>query len=157
MRRKEKELTDKKDIEDIIKRASVCRIGLSMDGEPYVFPVNYGYQNGNLYFHSAQQGQKIDMIKKNPRVCFQMDTDTEIIPADIACDWSIKYRSVIGFGKAEFLKSPEQKRLALKTIMSHYSSQDFTFDDESLDSVCVICIHIEKMTGKMSGYLKNRL
>lgn len=152
MRRKDKEITDKKDIEDIIKRAAVCRIGLSVDGEPYVFPVNYGYHNGNLYFHSAQQGQKIEMIKKNPRVCFQMNTDVEIVPAEKACDWSLKYSSVIGFGKAEFLKSPEEKRLGVKTIMSHYSEQEFTFVEESLGSVCIICIRIEKMTGKKSGY-----
>jgi nitroimidazol reductase NimA-like FMN-containing flavoprotein (pyridoxamine 5'-phosphate oxidase superfamily) len=152
VRRKDKEITDQKDIEAIIDRADVCRIGLSVDGDPYVFSVNYGYSEGKLYFHSAQQGQKIEMIQKNPRVSFQMETDVEIVPADKACDWSIKYRSVIGFGKAEFLNSPEEKRFALKTIMSHYSDKKFDFAEESLSSVCIICIKIEKMTGKKSGY-----
>jgi nitroimidazol reductase NimA-like FMN-containing flavoprotein (pyridoxamine 5'-phosphate oxidase superfamily) len=152
MRRKDKEITNKKDIKDIIRKAQICRIGLGVDGEPYVFPVNYGYHNGNLYFHSAQQGKKIEMIKRNPRVCFQMDTDVEIVPAEKACDWSIKYRSVMGFGKAEILNSLEEKRFGLKTIMSHYSDKEFTFDKESLASVCIICIRIEKMTGKKSGY-----
>ncbi len=152
MRRKDKEITDKKILEEIIAKATICRIGLSANGEPYVFPVNYGYRDGHIYFHSARQGQKIEMIKKNPRVCFQMDTDVEIVPAEIACDWSIKYRSVIGFGKAEFLNSPEEQRLGLKTIMSHHSDQEFTFAEDSLSSVVIICIHIEKMTGKMSGY-----
>jgi nitroimidazol reductase NimA-like FMN-containing flavoprotein (pyridoxamine 5'-phosphate oxidase superfamily) len=88
----------------------------------------------------------------NPRVCFQIDTDVEIVPAEKACDWSIKYRSVIGFGKAEFLHSPEEKRRALKTIMSQYSDREYTFTKESLASVCIVCIHIEKMTGKKTGY-----
>jgi nitroimidazol reductase NimA-like FMN-containing flavoprotein (pyridoxamine 5'-phosphate oxidase superfamily) len=152
MRKKDKEIIDKKDIEKIIKEATVCRIGLSAEGEPYVFPMNYGYREGFLYLHSAQQGQKIDLMRKNPYVCFQMDTDVEIVPAEKACDWSTRYRSVIGFGKAEFLHSPEEKKQALKTIMSHYSDQEYTFADESLTSVCIICIRIEKMTGKKSGY-----
>jgi nitroimidazol reductase NimA-like FMN-containing flavoprotein (pyridoxamine 5'-phosphate oxidase superfamily) len=152
MRREDKAIMDKKEIENIIRKATVCRIALSDDGEPYVFPVNYGYREGFLYFHSAKQGYKIEVIKKNPRVSFQMDTDVEIISAEKACDWSIKYRSVIGFGKAEFIQSLEEKRLALETIMSHYSNEDFTFSDESLASVCILRIPIEKMTGKMSGY-----
>ena len=152
MRRKDQEITDKKDIEEIVRKATVCRIGLSAEGEPYVFPVNYGYREGCLYFHSAHQGQKIDMMKKNPHVCFQMDTDTEIIPSEKACDWSIKYRSVIGFGKAALLNTLEEKRQALRTIMSHYSDREYTFAEESLASVCIVCIHIEKMTGKKSGY-----
>jgi hypothetical protein len=81
-----------------------------------------------------------------------MDTDVEIVPAKNACDWSTKYRSVVGFGKAEFLNNPEEKIFGLGMIMSHYSDQDYTFDDDSLASVCVICVHIEKMTGKKSGY-----
>jgi hypothetical protein len=81
-----------------------------------------------------------------------MDTDVEIVLAEKACDWSIKYKSVIGFGKVEFCHSLEEKTSALKTIMSQYSDQDYTFTEESLASVCIVCIHIEKMTGKKSGY-----
>ena len=152
MRRKDKEITDKEVIENIITKAAICRIGLSENGKPYVFPVNFGYHDGNLYFHSAQKGHKIDIIKKNPRVCFQMETDVEIIPAEKPCDWSIKYRSVIGYGKAEFLHNLEKKRRALKAIMSHYTGHEYAFSEESLVSVCIICIRIEKMTGKKSGY-----
>ena len=152
MRRKDKEITDRTVIEEIIAKASVCRIGLSANGEPYVFPVNYGYHDECLYFHSAPQGKKIEMLRQNPHVCFQMDTDVELIPAEKACDWSIKYRSVTGFGKAEFLHDPEGKRHAMQSIMSHYSDQKFTFAEESLVPVCIVCIHIETMTGKMSGY-----
>jgi nitroimidazol reductase NimA-like FMN-containing flavoprotein (pyridoxamine 5'-phosphate oxidase superfamily) len=155
MRRKDKEITDKKVLEEIIAKATICRIGLSVDGKPYVFPVNYGYDGESLYFHSAQQGQKIEMIKKNPCVCFQMDTDVEIVPATKACDWSIKYRSVIGYGKAEFLLRLPEKRNALSAIMSHYSGRDYVFSEESLASVCIVRIHIEKLSGKKSGDFEN--
>ena len=152
MRRKDKEITDKKEIEEIIKKATICRVGLSVGDEPYVFPVNYGYHKGCLYFHSAKDGQKIEMMKENPQVCFQMDTDVEILPADIACDWSIKYRSVVGFGRAKFLDSPEEKKHALKRIMLQYSDREYSFTEESLESVCIVCIHIENMTGKKAGF-----
>jgi nitroimidazol reductase NimA-like FMN-containing flavoprotein (pyridoxamine 5'-phosphate oxidase superfamily) len=152
MRRKDKEIADKKHIEEIVEKAMVCRVSLSDEGEPYMFPVNYGYSEGCLYFHSACQGKKIEMMQKNPRVCFQMDIDVELVPTEKGCDWSIKYKSVIGFGKAVFLHSPEEKKHALKKILSHYSDQEYTFSEDSLASVCIICIHIEKMTGKKSGY-----
>jgi nitroimidazol reductase NimA-like FMN-containing flavoprotein (pyridoxamine 5'-phosphate oxidase superfamily) len=152
MRRKDKEITDEKVIEEIIAKAQICRIGLSMEGEPYVFPVNFGYRDRCLYFHSAQQGRKIEMIKKNPRVCFQMETDVELIPTEKACDWSIKYRSVIGYGKASFLNNRAEMKEALDTIMSHYSDRNFIYSEESLSSVCIVCIHIESLTGKNSGF-----
>jgi nitroimidazol reductase NimA-like FMN-containing flavoprotein (pyridoxamine 5'-phosphate oxidase superfamily) len=152
MRRKDKEIADKEEIEEIVKKAMICRVSLSVGGEPYVFPVNYGYRDGCLYFHSAQQGKKIEMMRKNPHICFQVDTDVEIVPAENACDWSIKYKSVIGFGKAEFLYSLEEKKQALQTIMSQYSDLEYTFTEKSLASVCIVCLHIEEMTGKKSGY-----
>ena len=139
-------------MEEIIAKAQICRIGLCVDGEPYVFPVNFGYRDRCLYFHSAKQGRKIEMIKINPRVCFQMETDVEIIPNAKACDWSIKYRSVIGYGKASFLNNRDEKKEALDTIMSHYSDRNFIYSKESLSSVCIICIDIKSMTGKNSGF-----
>jgi nitroimidazol reductase NimA-like FMN-containing flavoprotein (pyridoxamine 5'-phosphate oxidase superfamily) len=152
LRRKEKEISDKKEIVEIVRKAQTCRIGLCDDDQPYVFPVNCGYKEGFLYFHSAQEGRKIEIIKKNPKVCFQMDVDQEIIPAEKACDWSIRYRSVMGFGNAEFVNSPEEKKEALDTIMLHYSSREYMFTESSLNSVCIVRICIDKMTGKQSGY-----
>lgn len=152
MRRKEKEISDRKEIVEIIRKAQTCRIGLCDDGQSYVFPVNYGYKDGFLYFHSAQEGRKIEIIKKNPKVCFQMDVNQEIIQAENACDWSVRYRSVMGFGKAEFVNSLEEKKEALDTIMFHYSSREYIFTEACLNSVCIVRIRIDKMTGKQSGY-----
>ena len=150
MRKKEKEITKKAAIEDIITKSLVCRLALSDDNSPYIVPLCFGYKDKVLYFHGSQKGKKIDIIKKNPMVSFELDTDTEIVKAEDACRWTMKYRSVIGFGKALLLEDIEEKRKALNIIMSQYSDRIFQFDDAILKKMGVIKVEIESMTGKQS-------
>ncbi|MFX1558003.1 MAG: pyridoxamine 5'-phosphate oxidase family protein [Promethearchaeota archaeon] len=153
MRRKEKEIIDKKEIESIIERATVCRIGLSEDSIPYIIPVNFGYNNNFLYFHSAPVGKKIDIIRNNNNVCFEMDIDHELLILDNICNSSMKYRSIIGFGKASFITNAEEKRKALKIITNHYVSKDLNeFNESLLKKIAIIKIEIENMTGKKSEF-----
>lgn len=79
MRRSEKEVNDIHEIESILKQTSICRIGLCVDNIPYVVPMNYGYRDNCLYLHSAKEGRKIDIIRENPNVCFEVDTDIELV------------------------------------------------------------------------------
>jgi len=151
MRRKEKQIAEKSDIESVIRNAIVCRIALSDNNLPYIVPVCFGYQENTIYIHGALEGRKIEILRKNNHVCFEFDIDTEIIEGKSACDWGVKYRSVIGFGKAFFLEDPEDKRKALGIIMNQYSNQSFHFPDKSLSKTAVIKIEIESMTGKESG------
>jgi len=150
MRKKENEITEASAIETIITKSLVCRLALSDDNSPYIVPLCFGYEDKVLYFHGSQKGKKIDIIKKNPRVCFEFDTNTEIVKAEDACHWSMKYRSVIGFGKAVLLKDKEEKRKALNIIMGQYSDGTFQFDDAILKKLGVIKVEIESMTGKQS-------
>ena len=150
MRKKEKEITKKSAIETVIAKSLVCRLALSDNDSPYVVPLSFGYKDKVLYFHGSQKGTKIDIIKKNPKVCFEFDTDTEIVKAEDACRWTMRYRSVIGFGKAMFLEDIEEKRKALDIIMSQYSNRIFQFDDAILKKTGVIKVEIESMTGKQS-------
>ena len=120
MRRKEKEITDKETIESILHRANVCRLAMCQDNIPYLVPMNFGYRDDTLFFHSAWKGRKIDMLKKNDRVCFEVDIDHELVTGDQACDFSMKFLSIIGYGKASFIEDSEGKRKALDIIMSHY-------------------------------------
>lgn len=153
MRRKDKEITDKKEIEAIIERATVCRIGLSEDNLPYVIPVNFGFKDNNIYFHSAPMGKKIDILKKNNNVCFEIDIDHEIIISDDKCNSSMKYRSVIGYGKAVIVDDLNEKREALNIIMNHYTSKDlYEYNERLLKRMAIIKIEIDSMTGKKSGY-----
>lgn len=153
MRKKEKEIKDKSVIESIIKRATVCRIALSEDNVPYIVPLNFGYKDNFLYFHSAKEGRKIDMIRKNKDVCFEIDIDSELIEAEHPCDWSTKYYSIIGFGEAFLVEDLEEKREALDIIMEHYSGKSsFEYPEKIINSLTVIKVRIERMTGKKSGY-----
>jgi len=150
--RKDKEIKDKDEIESTIKRANVCRIGLAENNIPYVVPLVFGYKDNCLYFHSAPEGKKIDIIKRNNNVCFEIDTDCELVKSETACNWDIKYYSVIGFGKAFFIDDPEEKRTALNIIMKHYSGNSYEYPANEINEVAIIKVKINSMTRKKSGY-----
>lgn len=151
MRRKDKEITDRMEIESILSQARICRIGFSQNNKPYIVPMNFGYKDGYLFFHCAQEGMKIDIIKQNNNVCFEVDINHEITDTGIPCDWSTRYSSVIGFGKALLVKDPIEKKLALNVIVNHYSPKaKFKYSEEALNKVGIIKIEITSMTGKKS-------
>ena len=105
MRRADKEIKDRRQIDAIIKKANCCRIGLVDGIYPYIIPVNFAVNNNHLYFHSAKEGKKIDILRKNNSVCFEIDIEGEIVGGQKACSWGMKYESVIGFGQAFLLKT----------------------------------------------------
>ncbi len=152
MRRADKEIRDRAAIEEIIARAEVCRLALSDNGEPYVVPMNFGYRDGVLYFHSAPNGRKIDIIGLNTRVSFEMEVDLAIVESDTPCNWSMRYRSVIGSGTASIVEDPVEKREALGIIVEHYAHRYQEVPDEKARDVAVIRVIIERMMGKQSGY-----
>ena len=152
MRREDKEIKDNNVIESIIKRAIVCRIAFSENNIPYIVPVIFGYKDNCLYFHSAMEGKKIDIIKQNNNVCFEFDIDQELVKSKNSCSCSMKYYSVIGFGKAFFIDDIEEKRMALNIIMKHYSINTFEYSKNVIDNTAIIKVEIDSMTGKISGY-----
>ena len=151
MRRSEKEITDESAIEAIINASLVCRLALSDGDQPYIVPLSFGYQDRTLYFHSALEGKKIDILRKNNRICFEFDVNNKIIEAEKACKWGMKYQSVIGFGKAVFVENAEEKQKALNIIFSHYSDRNSQFPDKAIKKIAIIKIEIESMTGKHSS------
>jgi len=140
--------TDIEEIEGIIKRALICRLGLVDNDEPYVIPVCFGYERGALYFHGSLKGRKVDIIKKNDKVCFEMDIDAQLEKAEDPCSWAIKGKSVVGVGRAAILEGDEEKNRALMVIMGHYGKGDFSFPKSKLDSVLVVKIDISSISGK---------
>jgi uncharacterized protein len=152
MRRKEKEITEKLNIEAVIHESSICRVGMSDENIPYIVPLCFGYRDNTIYVHSSLEGRKISTLKKNQNVCFEFDINTELVESENACDWGMKYQSVIGFGKASFIENPELKRHALNIIMKQYSKKSFHFPDKTIDKMSVIKIDITAMTGKQSGF-----
>ena len=151
MRRKDKEITDKSEIESVIRKSLVCRLGLTDNGTPYIVPLCFGYKDNRLYFHSAKEGRKIEMLKRNNGVCFEFDDNLEVQAGKAACDWGMNFRSVIGYGRASFVENPEEKRMALDVIMAQYADGAFEYSEKDLGRVLVIKVEIESMTGKKSG------
>lgn len=152
MRRKEREITDHTTLEEILHKAWICRLGMSADDQPYVIPLCFGYRDGTLYVHCAQEGLKIDMLKKNNRVCFEVDGDHELIRGESACEWGMKGRSVVGFGRAHLINDPEGKTRALDAIMEHYGAKrPFAYKDKGFEKALVIKVVIERLTGKKVG------
>ena len=151
MRRSDKELKDPKEIDDILQTAQVCRIAMAEGDFPYIVPVNFAVSGGCLYFHSAASGKKVDVIRENPSICFEVDIPGDLISGETACSWGMKYKSVIGFGQAYFIEGAGEKKKALNILMKKYAGQDsFSFIDDKLDKVCVIGVRIDTMSGKRS-------
>jgi uncharacterized protein len=152
MRKTEREIKDIAAIEDILKRATVCRLALCDGNIPYIVPLCFGYKDNALYIHCAREGKKLDIIRKNNNVCFEVDIDHEVVKGTQACKWSFKYKSVIGFGKAVLIEDIEGKRKALDIIMRQFSSDTFDYPEETIRKTTIIKIEIETMSGKQSGY-----
>ncbi len=151
MRRTDKEITDRAEIDVIVRGCQVCHLALAAGDEPYVVPLSYGYDGQSLYFHSARGGTKIDFIEKNPRACFNMVRDVTLVTHDTdGCKWTVSFESVMGFGAIEEVAPPVAKAAALNWIMRQYSDRDWEFDAHVVKQTRVWKLHIESMTGKRS-------
>jgi hypothetical protein len=149
MRRKDKEVTDPAAIDRIIKEAKICHLGLVDEDEPYVVPVNFGYEEDRIYFHSALKGRKVDIIKNNNKVCFNMVIGIEVMDlSPKSC--KVKYKSVTGVGIANILKDRQEKIPGLKAIMRHNLGHEYDFSLDRLDSTLVVRIDIQEIKGKQA-------
>ena len=148
MRRNEREITDRKDIDDIIRHCRVCHLAMCDDDQPYIIPLNFGYDGRFLYFHTAPEGRKIDIIKRNNRVGFEFDILHDIVTAEQACKWGAKYESVMGSGTAEIVDDLEAKKETLEWIMRQYGNGAWDFPEEILKKTLVLRIRILEISGK---------
>jgi nitroimidazol reductase NimA-like FMN-containing flavoprotein (pyridoxamine 5'-phosphate oxidase superfamily) len=156
MRRKEREVTQPEELLAIISECKVCRVAIHDEPYPYIVPLNFGYSYNNnqliFYFHTAKVGKKIELFKKNPHVCIELDTNHELVSGDIACKYTYKYQSIIGFGKVEFVEDSEEKINALNHLMKHQTNSDetFTYSPKQVEMIGVIKIVIDSFQGKQS-------
>jgi nitroimidazol reductase NimA-like FMN-containing flavoprotein (pyridoxamine 5'-phosphate oxidase superfamily) len=112
--------------------------------------VCFGQEPGKLYFHCAKEGRKLDVLRANPRVCFQTDVDAEVVVGGNACQCTVKYRSVVGFGTARIVEDPQELRHGLDVLMRQYTEGPQEYPEKSLSRTAVVRIDIEEMTGKQS-------
>ena len=151
MRRKDREITDFNEIVAIMRKCDVCRIAVNDGDTPYIVPMNFGLEvQGEkvfLYFHSATEGKKLDLLRENNRVAFEMDCGHQIILYDERMSCTMGYESVMGHGTVELL--PEEEKFdALKLLMRQYHSEDFAFNTKMMKVTAVMRLTVSDMTGK---------
>ncbi len=142
--------------ESVIKACDVCYVGMVDEGNfPYTLPFNFGFDNGNLFIHSGPSGHKIEVLKRNPKVCVVFSTAHEMYHQSehVACSFGMKYKSVMIKGEVQFIEDVEEKVLALSVIMKQYTErEDFKYSMPSLKNVVVMKIIPTSIECKYFGY-----
>ncbi len=152
MRRKDKELCDKAEVTKILRSAALCRIALNDGDYPYIVPLNYGFiwdKELTLYFHSAAEGKKLRLMRKDPHAGFEIDIPGKLIKGDKACGWVMRYRSIVGKGDIELISGDEEKREALNRLMEHYAYKGTpVYDETALNNVIVYKLNVKELSAK---------
>ncbi|MDA3906465.1 MAG: pyridoxamine 5'-phosphate oxidase family protein [Bacteroidales bacterium] len=152
---KNRALDNHRDILDIIQNCNVCYVSMvDKENKPYVIPMNFGFADNTILLHGAKQGKKIDVLKNNPNVCIVFSTDHQLHwqNEEVACSWSMKYRSVIANGKVEFIDNIGEKEELFHQFMKSYSSKDFKFSKPSLEEVQLMKVPVDKIEGRAYGF-----
>lgn len=156
MRRKDREVTQRQRIGEIIESCQCCRLGLCDEGKVYIVPLNFGYEEKEgsytFYFHSAREGRKIDLIKKTGYAGFEMDANLKIYAngtGESACSYTARFQSVTGGGKVSFVEEREEKLAALRAVMRHNTGkEDWRFEEDMLNAVCVFKLEVQELSCK---------
>lgn len=152
MTRRERQVSDINKILEILEKSKVVHIGMVDGDEPYVVPMNYGYTYENekltLWLHGATVGRKLDVIKKNPKVFFEMECDLVPFEGDVACKFGMSYSSLMGKGIATIVEDSEEKQKSLSILMKTQVNKDFEFNEKLASVVGIIRIDVSEFTAK---------
>ena len=153
MRRKDREVTDIKEILRIIESAKVLRLGLFDGDYPYIVPLHYGFDftedTLTFYMHGAKEGHKIDLIQRDPHVCIELDCDIELVSGgDTACQYGSTYASVIGHGEIILVSDEAEKIKGLRLLMKNQTGRDFMITGQMAEAVAVMKVTIARFTAK---------
>ncbi len=150
--RREREVTDMEEILSILDRAKVLHLGLVDGDEPYVVPMNYGYtmedSRMTVYLHGALVGRKLELMRANPKVFFELDCDIIPFEGKTACNYGITYASVMGRGKAVIVRDMAEKIKGLQVLMKTQTGRDFEITEKMAKVVSVIRIDVSDFTAK---------
>ena len=156
MPKKKRVITNVSEKEEIINNCDCCYVGMvDENNNPYVVPFNFGYRENTIYLHSAPEGKKISILKKNSQVCIAFSTAHKLNfqSENMACSYSMFYKSVLCYGNIEFIENYELKVEAMNIIMKQYTGKEFGFSVPSINGVLVYKVVIDEMTGKEFGNL----
>lgn len=153
MRRKDREVTDTEEIKKMIEVCKTCHLAMVDEGMPYVVPLSFGYEIDEhtltLFFHSAKEGRKINLLHKNSGVCFAISNEGEFIfDKDTPCNSGYYFSSVLGFGNVEFVEEVEEQCRALTLLMKHQANIELEFTPVQADTICIYKVVSTDFTGK---------
>ena len=158
--KREREILDEAQIKAILDDAKVLHLGLSVNDEPYVVPMNYGYilEDGKLtlYLHSAVRGKKLDMIRDNSKVYFSIDCHRVPFEGKVACQYGVAYSAVAGKGTAVIVEDVQEKMQAMSILMKTQTQKDFSFDERLVSIVSVIRIDVAQYGAKHRPLPENK-
>jgi hypothetical protein len=154
LRRRDKEITSYQEVEELLSNALVGRLGTCFNNIPYITPVNFVYDKNRIYFHSALEGRKIENIKSNPNICFEIDQLISIIPGiNRPCASTTEYKSIIIFGDIKIVTDIEEKTFALNMLIEKYAPQSPRLSLSSgaiIGRTGVLAIEVKEITAKQS-------
>jgi len=127
-------------------RLATCDAG----GQPYITPLNYIFHRGRIYFHSAASGRKLDNIRANDRVCFEVSQADKAVFAERPCGCSTRYTSVVVFGRARVVEEEEEKLAALNALTARFAAgRPYQAVEAAMaKTCCVVVVSVEKISGK---------
>lgn len=152
MRRKDREITDPHALKAIIEGCDVCRICMNDSPVPYVVPVNFGYAwDGALpvfYIHSAKEGRKLDLLRRDPHVAFEMDCRHRLVPSEDGAECTMAYESVMGTGTVRFLDGQEKYDALVQILRRYGNKASLPEDHPVIRHTEVFALTAETITGK---------
>ena len=150
MRRAEKEIKDRSQIDAIIQEASVCRIGLVDGDEAYIVPMNFGYSDNCLWFHCAKEGRKMDLVKRTGKASFEIDIDEGLVLDRDAYKCSNNFKCVMGKGRIGVVSDPEERAKGSRSLMRHYHPGEYIVNDKCMDKTVVLKLEVESLSCKVN-------
>jgi uncharacterized protein len=156
MRRADRLVEDRERLRAMLEKADACRLGFAQGDMPYIVTLNFGFEwEGELpvlFFHCAREGRKLEMMRRNPRVCFELDLEHELIVAPTACGWGMKFASIVGYGSLSEVSDEEGRREGLGLIMRRYGWKDDSgFEPGPMRAAMVLRLEASELCGKRKG------
>ena len=151
MRRKDREVTKKDDILRIIRDSKYLHLALNDEEFPYIVSMHYGFIDSDsyvFYMHSAKEGHKIDLIKRNRNAAITLECNVCLQESKNACSYTSSFSSIFAKGTVSLVESDEEKKMALELIMENQSGKHFEITDSMCDSVHIIKFVAKELTAK---------
>ena len=156
MRRKDLAVTDSARIDEIILSCDCLRLAFADGTHPYIIPLSFGYERKGdtqcFYFHGAAAGRKVELCRRLGYAGFELDRYRTVNPNEKACNFSMRYQSIVGEGVITELTAAKEKEQALKIIMKQLSGRDdWDFPEDVLAKTCVFQLVVKELSAREHG------